>query len=100
MALGAIRYNLIAGPDEVTVTGTSQTLAELGVILGSTILRLTLISTNLSGVSWANDKAAVDGVNPLPDLVMIEMEATRGTSEKLEFITDGTEIKVSVVQEG
>ena len=103
MAFNAPRYVLIAGPDEVTVNGTSTTLAVLLVAVGSEInkdaKRLTLHSANLSGISWANGETAVDGVNQFPDLGMIEMDVAAEVAGVLEFVTDGTEIKVSVVQE-
>lgn len=100
MGFLAPRYHLLAGPDEITITGTSKTLTELGITFDESLLRLTLLSSNLGSVSWANGKPAVAGVNTFPDLAGVEIDGQAGAFGALEFITDGAEVKVSVVQEG
>ncbi|GAG45163.1 unnamed protein product [marine sediment metagenome] len=100
MGFLAPRYHLLAGPDEITVTGTSKTLTELGIVFDDSILRLTLLSSNLWLVSWANGEPAVAGINNFPGIVGIELNGAEGAFEALRFITNGTEVKVSVVQEG
>lgn len=96
----AQRYNIVAGPDEVTVDGTSKTLATLGITLDEHMKRLTLISSSLLEISWARGIAAVDGTNQLPDLGMIEMDVSLEDAGVLQFVTDGVSVALSIVQEG
>jgi len=100
----AIRYDIIAGPDEIAVTGTSMTLGALMAAVGTSIngntKRITLLSSNLRLVSWANGVAAVDGTNQFPDLGGVEMDVGKIAADALRFISDGTSVMVSVVQEG
>ena len=99
MAFPDIRFNFIAGPIEVTVSTSSQTLAELGVTLDEATKRITLISQNMEQISWAYDTPAIDGTNKLPGLGLIEIDIDNNSGSKLEFIATGS-IVMSVVQEG
>ncbi len=101
----AIRYNYIAGPTEITITGTSATLAALmtaaGASIDASIQRITFLSSlNLRLVSWAGGVAAVDGVNQFPDLAITELDIGKVHADKLQFISNGTSVKISIVQEG
>lgn len=100
----AIRYNIIAGPTEITVTGTSATLAALMTTAGKEIdegtRRITFLSSNLRLVSWANGVTAVDGTNQFPDLGGMEMDVDKNIADVLRFVSDGTSVKISIVQEG
>ncbi len=100
----AIRYNIIAGPTEITVTGTNATLAALMTAASESIdentKRVTFLSSNLRLVSWANGVPAVDGVNQFPDLGGIEMDIDKNIADVLRFISDGTSVKIGIVQEG
>ena len=94
------RQHLLEGPDEITITGTSQTLEELGVTLNSAMVVLTLISGNMYLVSWAKGETAVDGTNPMPSFESLELKIYPDEAALLEFVTDGTEVKMSIMQEG
>ena len=94
------RQHLLEGPDEITITGTSQTLEELGVTLNSAMVVLTLVSSSMYLVSWAKGKTAVDGINPMPSFEALELNIYPAEAALLEFVTDGTEVKMSIMQEG
>ena len=100
----AIRYNHIKGPTEITVTGTSATLMALMTAAGATIddgiQRLTFSTSDLRLVSWADGVAAVDGVNQFPNSVGFQLDVGKVHANRLRFISDGTSVKMSVVQEG
>ncbi len=98
MAFGSQRYSIVAGPDEITITGESKTLEGHGLVFSQYVRRIALVSANMSSISWANG-TAVAGVNRLPDMGIIELESEKSLLAKFQFVTDGQEIKVSVVQE-
>ena len=88
--------NLLAGPDEITVTTTSQPLEDMGITLNSNLKRITLIPAG-TGIFWA-DGTAIGGVNPFPSGGM-EIECTSDKIATREFITSAGTVKMSVIQE-
>ena len=90
-------YNLLSGPDEVTVTTASHTLGELGISWNAGVKRVTLIPEAI-GISWARG-VAVSGINPFP-WAAIEMDITYDRVKDLEFITASGIVAMTVVQEG
>lgn len=92
--------SLITGPDEITINGTSKTLAKMGITLNSATTVITLISRDMSLISWAKGGTAIAGINSMPNLEMFTINIYSEEAASLEFVTDGDEVKASIMQEG
>ena len=91
-------YNVLAGPDEVTVdnTATGKTLATLlGTALEAGMRRLTLVVQGT--ISWAAGNATV-GVNDLVPGVYT-LDVSKAVADTFKFIAS-TNTAVTVLQEG
>lgn len=92
-----LTYDLLAGPNEVTVTTSSLTLAELGLTPNASLRRITIMPKS-SGIYWANG-AATAGVNPIP-MPGLEIDCTATSIGTREFIVASGTITMEVTQEG
>jgi hypothetical protein len=94
----AMERTLLAGPDYVTVTTSSQTLEELlGTALDDDITVITLIPVS-AGIFWA-DGTATASSSPLPT-GGIALGCRKAAIDTREFITASGTVKMAVVQEG
>jgi hypothetical protein len=94
----AIEHTLLAGPDYVSVTNTSKTLATLlGSALDTDITRVTLVPDS-AGIFWADGTAEASSA-PLPT-GGIELNCRKAVMDTREFITASGTVKMFVIQEG
>lgn len=90
--------NTLAGPDYVSVTDTSATLATLlSTALQTGIKRLTLVPDS-AGIFW-NAGVATSSTAPLPSSG-IELSVRKTYADTLQFITASGTVKMQIIQEG
>lgn len=94
----APEYNILAGPNQVTVTTTSKKLSELGIVWKNGLRRVTLIPEG-TNIYWANGGKAKSGVNLLP-LAALEIDCNKTVIEKFEFVMSSSIQSLTVIQEG
>jgi len=91
-------YNILAGPDQVTVTTTSKKLKDLGIVWKNGLRRLTLIPAN-TNIYWSIGGKAKSGVNLFP-IAALEIDIDKVTAEKIQLVTSSSTVDMTVVQEG
>ena len=91
-------FNILAGPDQVTVTTTSKKLKDLGIVWKTDLRRVTLIPAN-TNIYWANGGKAKSGVNLFP-IAAIAIDVSKAVIEKVQFMTSSTTVAMTVIQEG
>ena len=91
-------YNILTGPNQVTVTTTSKTLKDLGITWKGNLRRVTLIPEG-TNIYWANGGTAKSGVNLLP-LAALEIDCSKAVIEKFEFVMSSSTQSLTVIQEG
>lgn len=91
-------YNILAGPDEVTVTTTSKKLKDLGITWKSGLRRVTLIPAN-TNIYWSIGGKAKSGVNLFP-IAALEMDISKDVAEKIQLVTSSSTVAMTVIQEG
>lgn len=91
-------YNILAGPNQVTVTTTSKKLSELGIVWKSGLRRITIIPQG-TNIYWSLGGKAKSGVNLLP-LAALEIDINKATAEKLQFVMSSSTQNMTIVQEG
>lgn len=89
--------DLLAGPEEVTVTTSTSTLTELELTLNDNLKKITLIPAS-SGIYWANGSATA-GTNLLP-AIGVEIICSKTIISAYEFVVSSGTIKLQVIQEG
>jgi len=89
----------LAGPDYVSVTDASKTLATLlGTALQTNVKRITLVPDS-SGIFWIAGTAVAATSAPLPSSG-VELSVRKTYADTLQFITASGTVKMQIIQEG